>query len=324
MTAEADRPGDLRLPERVVPIPQTVSPEAQAYLAQMAAYRAQATYGAETPEQWRAVAAAGNQVMAAHAARTGAGFKGEVRSFREKGVTTYEITPTVIRAENRERALLYVHGGAYLFGGGEIAASMALEHAQAWGGRVVSPDYRMPPDHVFPAALDDVVAAYRRLARETAPANIGVVGLSAGGGLAAAMVHRLRDEGAALPGAVILLSPEADLTEAGDSFRASVFTASFEAISAMYADGRDLKGPYLSPLYGDFTGWPPTLIQSGTRDFFLSSCALMHRRLRQAGVEAELHVWEAMPHGGLGGLSPEDQDVLIEEIRFLDRRLGQA
>jgi epsilon-lactone hydrolase len=96
---------------------------------------------------------------------------------------------------------------------------------------------------------------------------------------------------------------------------------------ALYADGHDLTDPYLSPLFGDFTkGFPPTFLQSGTRDLLLSDTVRMHRKLLQAGVTADLHVWEAMPHGGFGGIfgqpTPEDQEMSETFVKFVDRHLG--
>jgi len=307
-----------------IPIPNTISAEAQSYLSLMTTAPRTGGYSAETPEGWTALAARGDAIMAEHAARTGAGFLGRIDRHAVGGFTIYEITPNSIAAQNRGRAVLYVHGGAYLFGGGDLSAAMALQHAQRLGCKVYAPDYRMPPTYLFPFAIDDVLSTYGEMLKTVDARRLGVIGLSAGGGIAAAMVLKARDQGLPLPGALILLSPEADLSEAGDSFRACAFPMTFVAINAMYANGEDLKHPYLSPLYGDFTkGYPPTMLQAGTRDFFLSNCALLHRRLRNAGVDAELHIWEAMPHGGFGGLTAEDQDVLDEQERFLNRTLAQ-
>jgi acetyl esterase/lipase len=89
---------------------------------------------------------------------------------------------------------------------------------------------------------------------------------------------------------------------------------------ALYAQGHDLRDPYLSPLFGDLSGFPPTFLQTGTRDLFLSNTVRMHRALRDAGVDAELHVWEAMPHGGFFG-APEDDEIGVEVRRFLDKHL---
>jgi acetyl esterase/lipase len=184
----------------------------------------------------------------------------------------------------------------------------------------------MPPDHPFPAALDDAVAVYRELLKEHAPANIGFVGLSAGGGLAAATVLRVRDLGLPLPAAAVLLTPEADLTEAGDTFATNedldiVLKKPMPILNKLYAAGADLRNPYLSPVFGDFSkGFCPTDLQSGTRDLLLSNTVILHRALRRAGVDAELHVWEAMPHAGFFG-APEDAEALAEQLHFLNRHL---
>ncbi len=153
-------------------------------------------------------------------------------------------------------------------------------------------------------------------------------GSSAGGNLAAATALMIRDRGLPSPAAVILLTPEVDLTEAGDTFQTNVLLdvtlkGGLPECNALYAGGHDLADPYVSPLFADFSkGFPPTLIQSGTRDLFLSNSVLMHRKLRKAGVEAELHVWEAMPHGGFGfGDVPENREIDEEVSRFIARHV---
>ena len=132
-----------------------------------------------------------------------------------------------------------------------------------------------------------------------------------------------------LPGALVLATPKADLTESGDSFETNVpvevvLTARLTDSIALYADGHDLTDPYLSPLFGDFSasmgGYPPTFLNYGTRDAFLPNTVLFHRKLRRAGIAAELHVWEAMPHGGFFG-APDDREVIEEQARFIRERL---
>ena len=184
----------------------------------------------------------------------------------------------------------------------------------------------MPPDHPYPAALDDCLAVYRALLEVRAPDRIVVGGASAGGNLAAALMLRARDEGLPLPAALVLLTPEVDLTESGDSFRTNlgidtVLVRSLADANALYAGGHDLTDPYLSPLFGDVAGFPPTFLQTGTRDLFLSNTVRMHRKLRAAGVDAELHVFEAMPHGGFWG-APEDTEMAEEVRRFLAAQVG--
>jgi acetyl esterase/lipase len=185
-----------------------------------------------------------------------------------------------------------------------------------------APDYRMPPLHPYPTPLDDCMSVYRRLLETRSPTDIFVGGGSAGGNLAAALVARAKDEGLPLPAALVLLSPEVDLTESGDSFETNLgidnVLGSLMQTNLLYANGHDLTHPYLSPLFADLRGFPPTFLQTGTRDLFLSNTVRMHRKLRACGVEAELHVFEAMPHGGFAG-APEDLEVRIEMRRFLDK-----
>jgi acetyl esterase/lipase len=126
-----------------------------------------------------------------------------------------------------------------------------------------------------------------------------------------------------MPTALVLRTPEVDLTESGDSFHTNAgidnVLSSLREVNELYANGYDLSHPYLSPLFADLSGFPPTFLQSGTRDLFLSNTVRMHRKLLSAGVEAELHVFEAMPHGGFGGTSPEDAELAAAVRDFLDR-----
>jgi acetyl esterase/lipase len=180
----------------------------------------------------------------------------------------------------------------------------------------------MPPDHLFPVGLDDTVEAYRFVLERHRPENLVVSGGSAGGGLAASFLLKARDLGLPLPRACVLATPEADLTESGDTFETNdtidiILRHRLSDSIALYANGHDLRDPYLSPIFGDFTkGFPPTLLTSGTRDLFLSNTVILHRALLRAGIPAELHVWEAMPHGGFFG-APEDDEVTAEQVRFI-------
>jgi epsilon-lactone hydrolase len=151
-----------------------------------------------------------------------------------------------------------------------------------------------------------------------------VGGMSAGGNLAAATILRVRDEGLALPAGLVLLTPELDLTESGDSFETNkyadvVLVGSLAPTIAMYAGDANLTDPYLSPLFADLTkGFPRTYLQAGTRDLFLSNTVRMHRSMRRAGVPVELHIVEGAPHGGMLGelRAPEDAEMDAEMKRF--------
>jgi acetyl esterase/lipase len=240
----------------------------------------------------------------------------------------YEITSRAASTFNENRAILYVHGGAFVVGGGPLAATTALPLAARANCKVYATDYRMPPRHPFPAALDDALDAYRYLLDRFKPENIAVHGVSAGGGLAASLLLKARDLGFPLPAAAVLVTPEADLTESGDTFETNqiidvVLQQRLTDSIALYAGDHDLKDPYLSPIFADFSsGFPPTQLISGTRDLFLSNTVILHRALRRAGIEAELHVFEAMPHGGFHG-APEDIESLVEQMRFIDAYLGK-
>lgn len=243
------------------------------------------------------------------------------------GVAAFLITPNDVPADSAG-VLFDIHGGALVMGGGSVCRSMGTVMALRAGMRSYAIDYRMPPDHPYPAALDDCIAAYRRLLEDYPASEIIVSGSSAGGNLAAALMLRARDEGLPLPAGLVLLTPEVDLTETGDSFRVNqdidvALKKSLMPMNLLYANGHDLADPYLSPLFGDFSlGFPATYLQTGTRDLLLSNTVRMHRALYEQHIDVELHVFEAMPHGGFGGATPEDEALSNSVKRFVRRCLN--
>ncbi len=325
-----DSPDDqltpVRVSERAIPPPGTISPQAREALSVGAAAPSASRPDPGDLEGWRVAVAASEAMWAPIASEMLAGCASKVETRTIAGVTCYVSTPAGLDAAARGRVYLYIHGGALVFGGGEFAKGFGARTADRLGVTTVSVDYRMPPDHPFPAAPEDCLAVYLELIKTHDPGRVVVGGSSAGGNLAAAVTLMIRDRGLPLPGAVILLTPEVDLTESGDTFLTNelldvTLKRGLPECNLLYADGHDLTDPYVSPLFGDFSrGFPPTLIQSGTRDLFLSNSVMMHRKLRRAGVEAELHVWEAMPHGGFGfGEVPENQEINDEVAWFIAR-----
>lgn len=320
----ADTP--VQLPARVILPPATISPEARAALSAGAATPPASRPAPGDIAAWREAVAASEAMWEPIAAQLLAGSRSEVETRPIAGVTCHIATPPALGETWRRRVYLYLHGGALVFGGGRVAKAFGAATADRIGITTVSVDYRMPPDHPFPAAPEDCLAVYRSLLETWDPAHIVIGGGSAGGNLAAATTLMIRDRGLPLPAAVILLTPEVDLTEAGDTFRTNALLdvqlkGGLPECNALYAAGHDLNDPYVSPLFGDFAaGFPPTFIQSGTRDLFLSNSVLMHRKLRRAGIAAELHVWEAMPHGGFGfGDAPENREIDAEVRAFIAR-----
>jgi len=313
------------LPARAIGPPATISVEARAALSAAASTPALSRPARGDLEGWRLAKEASESFWEPLAAQMLAACRCRVETQHLSGVTTYRCTPA--EPGNAAQPLyLYFHGGAFVFGAGRFAMAFGAKAADELGTTTLSVDYRTPPSDPFPAALEDGFAVYRELLAGAGGRGIVVGGVSAGGNLAAAVTLLIRERGLPPPAAVVLLTPEVDLTEAGDTFRTNelldvTLKAGLPECNALYAAGHELTDPYVSPLFADFAGgFPPTLIQSGTRDLFLSNSVLLHRKLRRAGIEAQLHVWEAMPHGGFGFGSVPENDEIGEEVRHFMAR----
>jgi epsilon-lactone hydrolase len=314
----------LRVPAREIPVPASVSAEAQAMLAI-------GIIGDDTPPEEDTATSPRDQSAANEFVLTLLGQAPDdvvIDDTVVEGVRTFIATPPELPSGDTS-VYLDVHGGALVGGGGEMCRMTTAKAAKRFGLRVYAPDYGLPPERPYPGALEDCLAVYRGLLRSHRPEEIVVGGGSAGGNIAAALMLRARDEGLPLPAAALLLTPEVDLTESGDTFQtlygidAVGGGRSLMEANLLYANGHDLTDPYLSPLFGDFTkGFPPTLLTSGTRDFFLSNTVRMHRALRSAGVYAELHVLEACPHGGFMVDTPEERELDRDIRRFIQQQLG--
>src|SRR5580698_5490583 len=312
----------VSLPAREIPLPAALSDAAREVLT--GGRPGDGVMPAlDDHEAWRKLIAQRNAASAAGNASLLPRLKSDVEATEMGGVPVYVGRPRGERLIDDRHIVFDIHGGALLFGGGEASVRFEAAAISLRTGRVTyALDYRVPPDGPYPAALDDCVAVYRALLAEHKAQDIVVSGTSAGGNLAAALLLRARDEGLPMPAGAILLTPELDLTESGDSFHTlmgldTVLRSRLTEMNLYYAGGADLTHPYLSPLLGDVSGFPPTFLQAGGRDIFLSNAILMHRKLRRAGVRAELHVWEGMPHGGFNGFTPEDREVTAEMQAFI-------
>ncbi|WP_254049870.1 alpha/beta hydrolase [Novosphingobium sp. TH158] len=314
----------MRLPARVIPLPQTISEEARAFLANPMFGHEPVVPALDDIEGWRRHCAESNARMVMMMRMQRAGIEFESQIIRLSNADLHDVRPARIVAD--DRAVLYIHGGAFIVGGGEAAGLAAAQIADMIGLRTLSVDYRMPPDHPFPAGLDDCVEAYRLLLESYAPGNIAVYGGSAGANLAVTTILKARDEGLPLPAACVLHSPVSDLRQIGDTFTTNteldvVLKRPGEWMPALYSGGHDLTDPLLSPALADFSaGFPPTVLTSGTRDLLLSDTVRLHRAMRKAGLRADLHVWEAMCHG-MAHTAPEAQELLGEHIAFMREML---
>lgn len=201
------------------------------------------------------------------------------------------------------RVVLYLHGGGYVAGSAEGYRGLGGLIAAAAGGRTFLPDYRLAPEHLYPAALEDAVSAYRGLLDSGhRPEAVTIAGDSAGGGLAAATVIGVLEAALPAPGALVLISPWADLRGTGTSLATKAAVdpllspAGLSNCAEIYLGTTDPTESGASPIFGDFTGFPPLLIEVGTREVLLSDAIRLAERAAEANVEVTLHTWQGMVH----------------------------
>ncbi len=218
-----------------------------------------------------------------------------------------------------DRVILYLHGGGYVTGSINTHRAMVARIARASKGRALLIDYRLAPEHPFPAAVDDATAAYRwLLAQGYAPGKIVIAGDSAGGGLALAALAALRASHDPMPAAVVPISPWTDLEGTGDSVKTKaakdpmVQGSDLAPMAKMYIGTDDPKNPLISPLHADYRGFPPLLIQVGEAEVLLDDSTRVAERAKAAGVKVELEIWDEMVHVWhvFAKLLPEGQQAI--------------
>ncbi|CAG4894214.1 alpha/beta hydrolase [Paraburkholderia saeva] len=202
-----------------------------------------------------------------------------------------------------QRTILYLHGGGYYFCSPQSHRSLVFELAKRAGARTFSLDYRLAPEHRFPAALEDAVAPWRRLLADGTPAgSIVIAGDSAGGGLALATLVALRDAGDPMPAGAVLFSPWTDLAATGDTIRSNdgrdpMFSGpAIVRAAQVYLGDAAPTHPYASPLYADLRGLPPLFMQAGETEVLLDDTRRVAAKAREAGVQVECEIWPKMPH----------------------------
>jgi len=319
------------MPARRIPVPDTVSPQMQKLIA--APLSPTWNVIPKTAEEWKAqvAASAAATMKAMPALREKLGVKVEPTTVG--GVKAYMVTPRNVPPENLNRLLVHVHGGCYVSGPGESGTTEAILMAGFGHFKIISVDYRMPPDHPYPAALDDAMAVWKAAVKMADPKKMAIFGSSAGGALTLSMVLRAKQDHLPLPAAIAPGTPMADLTNSGDTFRTNAMLdnvlvapdASCDKRAALYTNGHDLRDPFLSPIYGDMHGFPPAILTTGTRDLLLSNTVRVHRKLRQAGVEASLQVYEGQSHAQYSRDvdAPETKEAFEEIAHFFDKHLGK-
>lgn len=204
---------------------------------------------------------------------------------------------------DRHKIILYCHGGGYTSGNLGYSRPLAAKLSQATGWETLCFEYRLAPEHPYPAAVEDAMKAWDYLMYQGYGArDVTVAGDSAGGNLALVLLHRLKAAGRQLPGHLVLMSPWTDMTASGESYiqRAqldpSITKEYIYAVRKAYAGKEPLDSPMLSPLFGDFTGFPPTLIQVGSCELLYSDAEQLQKRMAQAGVFCRLEEWAELWH----------------------------
>lgn len=328
--AEANsKPGPRHAPAKTIEVPPGLEPGMAAAVA--APYSHLWNLDGGDAAGWRAIVQRldGNAIKMLPAIRQQLGVSIEER--RVGGIRAYLLKPANIPPEHRGQLIVHFHGGGFVFGNGEAGTYEATLLAGHGGYEVLSIDYRMLPDHPFPAGIDDAIAMWKALVKTREPATIAIHGTSAGANIALAFLLRAKQEGLPMPAALGLGSPPTDFTDQGDSKRTNEWLDNIlvspnggylRYIRETYARGGSAD-PLISPLFGDMKGMPPTVLITGTRDLLLSDTVRLHRKLRQAGVDADLHVYEAGSHSFflLAPMSDTAKDMYREVTGFFATRL---
>ena len=306
---------------RVIPVPTTISPEAQKMLARVESDAAvpQTLEERRTgTDKWQAGVGEAFKKM----------YPVNVAADTIAGVPVRVITPLHIAPEKRDRVLINLHGGGFNSDSGSLSETIPI--ANLSGIKVVAVLYRLAPEHPFPAGLDDAVAVYKELLKTYNPNHMGIYGTSAGAILTAEVTVKLKQLGLPLPGATGIFSGMGDFSQAGDSiafYALNGFSGRLEPPkphSREYTGSIDLRDSVLSPLYADLKGFPPTIFVTSGRDLLLSGTTILHRAYLRAGVDAQLAVFEALPHAFWNNPDlPESKEASEIMAGFLEKHVGR-
>jgi epsilon-lactone hydrolase len=234
-----------------------------------------------------------------------------------------------VKAPDPQAIILYIHGGGFVACSPATHRPIAAGLARLTRFRVFSLDYRLAPEHRFPAALDDVVAAYRHLREASPEAQIAVAGDSAGGGLTLSLMLRLKNEGIELPSCAVCFSAWTDLTGTGESVKANeskdrmFYASTISSFADAYISRDERENIYASPVFGDFAAMPPILFQVGSTEVLVDDSRRIHEKKQAAGGESELQIYDDVFHSWqMGvGLLPEADTAMKNAADFIRRRV---
>jgi monoterpene epsilon-lactone hydrolase len=301
------------------PPPETLSQEARAALAAVAAATPADVFSLDAP-QMRFFA---EQMQAALGAEQQKSYAVTITDDVIAGVPVRRIVRAAGASDTR-RVLMNLHGGGFTVDAGSLTENIPI--AAITGIEVVAVLYRFAPEHPFPAAVEDALAVYMALLDDHDPRDIGVYGTSAGAVIGPQLMMRLKAEGLPLPGALGVFSGEADLVGIADSLRIFARTPEADLLVRCkqdYVGQADPLDPLVSPIRGDLAGFPPTLCLASARDVLLSGTVNLSRALTDAGASAELVIYDALPHAFWANLmAPESDDAFQRMSSFFTTRLG--
>ena len=300
--------------QRAIPVPKTISPEAQALMVS---------------GKW--MPAGSTKERDSFMEKMKAAYPVDVEATTLGGVKVWAVTPKHMAPKKQDRLLICLHGGGFTSDSGSLIESIPI--AALTGTKVVSVLYRLAPQFPFPAAVEDSTAVYTAALKTHKPRKVAIYGTSAGAVLAAQTAVQIRKNSQPLPAALGFFSGYVDLARYGDSRwiygsgGLKDFSAMIEPLKGLgmvpYVGDHDRKDPVLSPIYSDLKGFPPTLCMTSTRDHCLSGTTDFHRALLRAGVDARLMVFDAMPHAFWYRFDiPESKEALEAQASFLDQHLG--
>jgi epsilon-lactone hydrolase len=307
---------------RIVPVPDTISAEAQRDLKRQISDAPAPTTIAERrahTDTWQAAAGAAFRKL----------YPVNVEETAIAGVPVKVITPLTVPEKKRNRVLINVHGGGFNSDSGSLTETVPI--ASLSGTKVIAVLYRLAPEHPFPSAVDDTVAVYKELLKTYQPQNMALFGTSAGAVLTAEVAAKLRSLDLPLPAALGIFSGFGDFSKTGDSraiYSLNGLSGPLDPptksgkLDDAYVGATDPKDPVLSPLYADLSNFPPTLFITSTRDLLLSGTTILHRAFLRAGVHAQLVVFEALPHAFWNNPRlPETKEADTFMAHFFDRAL---
>ena len=316
-------------------IPDYISDEAKAILSQRS-IKAR-NEGSHLPkhdapiEVWEAKQKGAKEAAAKRLPKMLADFQPTIDTIFLGKVRAIDIKPK--NYKKSDKVIIYLHGGAFVFYPAEVTISSCLPLADTSGLRIIAIDYTLAPQANFVQVLDEVIEAYRHLLKEYKAENIAIYGNSAGGSITAAAVLKMRDLQLKLPSAVVLWSAWLDVDEIGDTYftlkntdPSLVFSDFLENCAEAYAPRSEWKNPYVSPVYGDYSKpFPPTLIQVGSKEIFMSNSIRMYRELKENNKEVELDIYEGMWHVWQGHYHvPESKMAVKNTKNFILKHIGKS